>query len=159
MPFGARSPAQISSAFFSKNSLHQVAIFLLSREPGGCGETASAQPSRIAAASPGTSSPSPGMPAGKTAISGRRLASALRSASRSCAEVKVEIKTDRGAADGAVDGAAKAARSDKDAAGGKGAAARGEDEKVCPTIVIEGGGFSRPASARAQTLRGLSARA
>ena len=65
------------------------------------------------------------MPAGKTAISGRRLASARRSASRSCAEVKVEIKTDRGAADGAADGAAKAARSDKDAAGGKGAAARG----------------------------------
>ena len=42
MPFGEISPAQISSAFFNRNSLHQVAIFLLSREPGACGETASA---------------------------------------------------------------------------------------------------------------------
>ena len=52
MPFCERSPTHISSAFFKRNSLHQVAIFLLSRDPGACGETASAQPSRISLAVP-----------------------------------------------------------------------------------------------------------
>ena len=93
MPLGERSPAQISSAFLKRNSLHQVAIFLLSREPEACGETASAQPSRIAAANVGSNVLSAGMPAGKTATNGRFFASARRKASRSCAEVNVEIKT------------------------------------------------------------------
>lgn len=35
MPFGERSPAHISSAWRRTYSLHQVATFLLRREPGG----------------------------------------------------------------------------------------------------------------------------
>ena len=97
IPLGDRSPAHISVAWRRTYSLHQVATFLLRRDPGGCGEMSSAQPARHAASRSGGNSLSGGMPCGIAWITARPLASARRRASRSCALMKVEMMGGKGA--------------------------------------------------------------
>ena len=121
MPFGEMSPTQISSAWRNTYSLHQVATFLLSREPLGWGESRSARPSRQAAASSGESALSGGMPCGMTWMTRLPLARARSRASRSCALVKVEIRM------GGL-GVAKATRSDEEAARSEEEAPRSDGE-------------------------------
>ena len=63
------SPVQISLAWRRTYSLHHVAIFLLRRDPDGCGESSRARPSFAAARSAVESVPS------DVAVSGRMAAS------------------------------------------------------------------------------------